>query len=264
LEVNGDPQGKVDLVILGDGYSAIEKKKFIGDCWHFVDNFFANDPMKRLRSRFNLRAVFVSSRESGVDEPRKGVFRNTAFGMTFNMFDLPRYCMTDSVWALHDAASVAPYDAILLMANSSRYGGGAIYNYYTAFVSDNEYDDYLAVHEFGHGFGGLADEYYTSSVAYNEFYPRGVEPWEPNITALLPGETLKWEAFVEEPTPVPTPVDDERFASKVGAFEGAGYAARGLFRPQMTCKMFSKGNRRFCRVCEQVLAETIDWYAPGE
>ncbi len=183
--------------------------------------------------------------------------------MTFNMFDLPRYCMTEDLWAIHDAASHVPHDAVLLMANTSRYGGGAIYNHYTVFVSDNEYDDYLTVHEFGHGFGGLGDEYYSSSVAYNEFYPRGVEPWEPNITALVDREHLKWAAFVEAGTPVPTPEDDPKYAGKVGAFEGAGYAAKGLFRPAKDCKMFSKGNRDFCRVCEQGLIDVIAHYAPS-
>ncbi len=261
--VSGSSSEKVDLVVLGDGYTADEGVKFKNDCQHFAENFFATEPFKSRRERFNVRGVFVASRESGIDEPRKGIYRDTAFGTTFNMFDLERYCMSYDVWAMHDAVSSVPHDAILLMANSSRYGGGAIYNHYTVFVSDNEYDDYLPAHEFGHGFGGLGDEYYTSAVAYNEFYPAGVEPWEPNITALLNPTHLKWKRFVAPGTPLPTREDDAEHTDNVGAFEGAGYAAKGLFRPAIDCKMFSKGNREFCKVCEQGLVDVIDYYAPG-
>jgi len=260
--VNGVPEKKVDLLVLGDGYTVAEREKFRRDCRHITDGFFDVEPFKSHRERFNVRAVQIPSAESGIDEPRKEIFKHTPFGMSFNTFDSPRYCMTEDVWAVHDAAANAPHDAILLMANSSRYGGGAIFNFYTAFVSDNEYDDYLCVHEFGHGFAGLGDEYYSSQVSYNEFYPRGIEPWEPNITALLdPGE-LKWKRFVESGTPIPTPEDEARYADAIGAFEGAGYAAKGLYCPAVDCKMFSKGNRDFCRVCEQAIIDMILFYAP--
>ena len=262
LVVSGDPSDHVDLVVLGDGYAADEREKFVGDCAHFAENLFAVEPFRSRKEQFNVRAVFVPSPESGIDEPRKGVYRDTPFGMMFNMFDLPRYCMSHAVWAMHDAVSDVPHDAILLMANSSRYGGGAIYNHYTVFVSDNEYDDYLPVHEMGHGFAGLGDEYYTSAVAYNEFYPAGVEPWEPNITALLDKDNVKWNQFIKPGTPIPTSEDDPEHSNQVGAFEGAGYAAKGLFRPAKDCKMFSKGNRDFCRVCAQGMIDVIDYYAP--
>jgi hypothetical protein len=262
LLYHGAPPRKVDLLILGDGYTAGEWEKFEADCRHFMDTFFEARPFDGLRDRFNVRAVFAASRESGIDEPRKNIYRDTPLGMTFDMFDSPRYCMTEAVWAVHDLASLAPHDVLLIMPNTSRYGGGAIYNYYTVFVSDNEYDDYLPVHEFGHGFAGLGDEYYTSAVAYSEFYPPGVEPWEPNITALLDPGTLKWKAFVEPNTPIPTPEGDSRYWDRVGAFEGAGYAAKGLFRPAIDCKMFSKGNRNFCKVCEYAMITAIKYYAP--
>jgi hypothetical protein len=262
LLVNGPSDEKVDLLMLGDGYSASEREKFLRDCAHRVDDFMQTEPFASLSDRFNIRAIFVASSESGIDEPRKGIYRDTPFGMSFNTFDSPRYCMSENVWAIHDVAAHAPHDAILLMANTSRYGGGAIYNFYTAFASDNEFDDYLCIHEFGHGFGALGDEYYSSSVSYNEFYPKGVEPWEPNITALMDPENLKWNAWVEPGTPIPTPADDPSYKDKVGAFEGAGYAAKGLYRPAIDCKMFSKGNREFCPVCREAIAEMIRHYAP--
>lgn len=262
LSTTGSVDRRVDLVIVGDGYTSAERRKFEKDCDHVVTEFFDVEPLKSHRDRFNVRALFAPSRESGVDEPRKGVFRDTPFGMTFNTFGSERYCMTEDVWAVHDALSGVPHDAILLMANSSRYGGGAIYNFYTAFASDNEYDDYLCVHEFGHGFAGLGDEYFNSQVSYNEFYPKGVEPWEPNITALLDPESLKWSDLVEPDTPIPTPGDDPRYRGKVGAFEGAGYAAKGLFRPAVDCKMFSKANRSFCPVCARAIVDAIERHAP--
>ncbi|MEE9271015.1 MAG: M64 family metallopeptidase [Candidatus Krumholzibacteria bacterium] len=262
LEVHGAPARKVDVLILGDGYAAHEEDKFEGDCRHFLENFFGAEPFRRMRDRFNVRAIFVPAAGSGIDEPRKNRFIDTPFGMTFSMFDLPRYCMSEAVWAMHDAAALAPHDAILLMGNSSRYGGGAIYNHYTVFVSDNEYDDYLTVHEFGHGFVGLADEYYTSAVAYSDFYPPGVEPMAPNITALLDPAHVKWSRFVEPGTPIPTSEDDAEYREKIGAFEGAGYAAKGLYRPARDCKMFSKGNKRFCGVCEAAVVAMIEFYAP--
>jgi hypothetical protein len=261
IVIAGEPSDKVDLLIVGDGYTTAEADKFERDCDHIVREFFDVEPLRSYADRFNVRAVHLPSGESGVDEPRKGIFRDTPFGMSFNTFGSARYCMTESVWAVHDAASGIPHDAVLLMANSSRYGGGAIFNFYTAFVSDNEYDDYLCVHEFGHGFAGLADEYFDSQVSYNEFYPRGVEPWEPNITALLDPERLKWGRLVTPGTPIPTPADP-RYHGDVGAFEGAGYAAEGLFRPAVDCKMFSKANRAFCPVCSRALVEAIRRYAP--
>jgi hypothetical protein len=262
LLTNGAPEEKVDLALLGDGYTADEAEKFVGDCRRAMEDLFAAEPFSSMRNLFNVRAVLVASRESGVDEPRKGIFRDTAFGMSFNTFGVERYCMTEDVWAVHDAAASVAHDAILLVANTSRYGGGAVYNLYTAFASDNEYGDYLCAHEFGHGFGGLGDEYYSSSVTYNEFYPRGVEPWEPNITALLDPLRVKWGDLIEEGTPVPTPADDERYSGKTGVFEGAGYAAKGLYRPAVDCKMFSKANRKFCAVCSKALADAIRRHAP--
>jgi hypothetical protein len=257
LMINGEPHEKVDLVLLGDGYTDAEAEKFAGDCRRAIGELFAVEPFAGMRDRFNARAVRVASMESGVDEPRKGIFRDTVFGMSLNTFGIERYCMTEDVWAVHDAAALVPHDAILLMANTSRYGGGAVFNLYTAFASDNEYGDYLCVHEFGHGFAGLADEYFSSQVSYNEFYPRGVEPWEPNITALLDAPRVKWEDLIEAGTPIPTPFEDERYRGKTGVFEGAGYAAKGLYRPAADCKMFSKANRKFCAVCSRAVADTV-------
>jgi hypothetical protein len=149
------------------------------------------------------------------------------------------------------------------MVNSARYGGGGVYNQWSVFVSDNEYDDYVFLHEYGHHMGGLADEYYDSAVSSDEdsMYPPGVEPWEPNITALLGGrrEAAKWHALIAPATPVPTPEGGAR-DGEIGAFEGAGYKAKGLYRPQKDCKMFHKGLVGFCAVCTRSLEAMLHYY----
>ena len=170
------PARALDIVVLGDGYQAWQMGKFRQDAARFAEVLLGTEPFSRHRERINIWAVESPSRESGVDEPRKGIFRDTALSMSFNTFDSPRYLMTTDNRAVRDVAANAPYDVVYVMSNTSRYGGGGIYNLYASFVSDNAYDEYVFVHEFGHSFAGLADEYYTSKVAYNGMYPRGVEP----------------------------------------------------------------------------------------
>ncbi len=316
---SGPPADKVDLVILGEGYTAAEKDKFQKDLERFRDTIFSQEPYKTYRDRFNVTGLLKPSEESGCDEPSYGSFRSTALGAAFDSFGSERYMLTDDNRAWRDVAGRVPYDAVMIMVNSPRYGGGGIYNLYCTFTSDDQWQQYLCLHEFGHSFTGLADEYYTSAVAYNEFYPAGVEPLEPNITALLDPPNLKWKDLVTKKTGVPTlwekaayetmemayqkrrqetnekiaalkrahapqaeiealqAQSDEmsrlnglevnaffkksRFQGKVGAFEGAGYAAKGLFRPMLDCLMFSRGTRPLCRVCEAAVARTIRFYS---
>ena len=256
----GAPHKSLDVVVLGDGYEAWQMPKYQQDVKRYVEVLLSAPPFIRYRDRINIWAVESPSRQSGVDEPRKGVYRDTTLNMGFNTFGSARYLMTTANKAVRDVAANVPYDAIYIMSNTSRYGGGGIYNLYASFVSDNEYDEYVFVHEFGHSFAGLADEYYTSSVAYSGMYPRGVEPWEPNITAQTRRQKVKWRDLITADTPVPTTEADPRMASKVGLFEGAGYSARGLFRSFVDCKMFGKGNRPFCPVCMRGVAKMIEWY----
>ena len=258
VEINGPAEHSVDLLFVGDGYSASEAEKFRRDVRRFVERLFRFSPFKENRKRFNVRAVEAWTPLSGVSEPRKGVWRDTPAGSAFNTFDIERYLTTTENRKLRDLASAAPYDRLLVMVNSSRYGGGGIHDCFAVFTSDNEYSGYVMVHEFGHAFAGLGDEYYTSEVAYNEFYPAGIEPYEPNISALIPGGRPKWAARMTAGVPVPTPADPNRYASAVGAFEGAGYAAKGLYRPALDCQMFSKGDAPFDPVCSHAIQQVID------
>jgi len=258
---NGPPSKKVDLLIIGDGYTPKEMKKFHKDVSHFMDVLFSTAPFKENKDRFNVWIIEVPSQESGSDEPRKGLFRNTILDCSFNTFDLPRYLMTYDNKTLRNIAANAPYDQLYILVNTHRYGGGGIFNLYAVCVSDNKWSDYIFVHEFGHSFAGLADEYYSSKVTYVEFYPPGVEPWEPNITALLDTTNIKWGHLIKPGTPIPTPPDTAKYANTVGCFEGAGYMAKGMYRPYLDCRMFSKSSVDFCPVCQEAIQRVIDFYS---
>lgn len=202
---SGDPHVRADVAIIAEGYTAEDEGKFRKDLERFTEVFFAAEPCRSYKNRFNIYGVFKPSQESGCDEPRHGSFKSTAVGATFNSMGSERYLLTENNKALRDIARHAPYDALYIMVNHHRYGGGGIYNFYCTYTSDNQWSEYLMVHEFGHSFFGLADEYYTSDTAYDDFYPAGYEPSEPNITALLDPENPKWKHLVSKGVEIPTP-----------------------------------------------------------
>ncbi len=275
---SGDPHRKVDLAILAEGYTAAEKGAFQEDAKRVLKELFSIPPYDKYRNSFNIYSLFKASQESGMDEPRNDVFKNTAIGASFNALDLRRYMLTEDNRALRDIAAHVPYDTIIILVNTKRYGGGGIYNFYCIFSIKNSIVNYLLLHEFGHSFAGLADEYYSGSVTYNDFYPRGYEPGEPNITALLDPSNLKWKHLATKGTPIPTPWGKEeydkmkrseridffeknkaKYKDIVGAFEGAGYSSTGLYRPSLDCTMFSL-HIGFCKVCEHGITRMIKYY----
>jgi len=200
--VGGEPPHVVDVVILGDGYTVKDAKKFDADVRRFAAALLSVEPFASLKDRFSIRGVLKPSQERGCDEPTRGVHRNTALGCTFNSLGSTRYLLTEDNRAIRDAARAAPYDVLSVMVNHERYGGGGIYNLFNTFTSDNQWSEYVFVHEFGHGFAGLADEYYSSSTAYEDFYPEGFEPAERNITRD-PQARGKWGDLVTGPAPTP-------------------------------------------------------------
>jgi hypothetical protein len=212
-ESNGDPHGRVDIVIIGEGYSVDDKSKFEKDLKYFSNLFFTQEPYKSNADKFNIHGVYKPSVDSGIDEPRAGIYKNTVLSCTFNSMGSERYILTEDNKAMRDLAAHVPYDAIYIMINHSRYGGGGIYNLFCTFTTDNQFKDYLFLHEFGHSFSGLADEYYTSDVQYNDFYPVKIEPLEPNITALLDPANIKWKEFLSPGIEVPTPWNKVAFDS---------------------------------------------------
>ena len=300
----GDPAVKVDIVIIGDGYAKSDMEKFRKDAARFNETMFATQPFKSRKNDFNVWTVEAESGESGIDIPDKNVWKNNILGTRYSTFGLARYVLTTHNKTLRDIAALAPYDYICILVNDSRYGGGGIYNLYATTytgetVKGQEWQmDYVYVHEFGHSFAGLGDEYYGSTVAYNDFYLPGIEPWEPNVTALVDKNNLKWKAFVAPGTPLPTPwnkarydsleavrgkldrlapdyyekrepifkaqkeiLSDPALAGKVGAFEGSGYAAKGLYRPALDCRMFSLSLNDFDPVCSAAIVRMIDFYS---
>lgn len=255
---NGKSDDKVDIVIVPDGYTEKEMSKFKKDAERFASLLLNSSPYKENKNNFNVWYVESPSMESGTDIPRNGVYQSTIANSSFYTFDIERYLMTEDNKTLRDLAANAPYDLIYLLVNSDKYGGGAIYNHYSVAVSDNQWEEYLIVHEFGHGFAGLGDEYYTSEVAYEEFYKPGIEPWERNLTTLKDFDS-KWRSLIDKTTPVPTP-NDSIYFTKVGVFEGGGYVPKGVYRPMFDCTMKSKTVDNFCVVCKKAIQDMIDYY----
>jgi hypothetical protein len=208
---NGDPHEKVDFTFIAEGYTLYERSKFKKDIEKFAGVFLEQEPYKSLKERFNIYAVFKPSQESGCDEPTHGSFKSTPLNATFNSMGSERYLLTEDNKSLQDIAAHVPFDALVIMVNTKRYGCGGIYNFFCTATSDNQWNEYVFIHEIGHSFAGLADEYYTSSVAYSEFYPKGIEPLEANITALLKHGTLKWEKLVDQNIEIPTLWEKEEF-----------------------------------------------------
>ncbi len=216
---SGAASDHVDVVVIGEGYTEADSAKFRKDLGRFSDIFFAWEPYKSAKNNFNFTGIFSPSLDQGVDEPRRDRFKRTALNATFNSLDSDRYLLTEDNKSLRDIAGQVPYDLLLIMVNKNRYGGGGIYNQFCTFTSDGPWSEHVFHHEIGHTFGGLADEYYTSDVAYEEFYPRGIEPLEPNITALLDPEQVKWQVYLDPELPVPTPWGRKKFDQLLADYE---------------------------------------------
>lgn len=210
---NGIPSEKADILFVGEGYTVEESEKFQQDLERFTNTLFTTEPYKTNKDFFNVRGVFKPSVDSGVDEPGKEINKNTSIGASFNIFDSARYLLTEDNKSLRDIAGHAPYDAIAIMVNHDRYGGGGIYNFYCVFTSNNDQSDFLLLHEFGHSFIGLADEYYSSSTGYTDLHNLKNEPFEPNITALKDPENVKWKHLLSEGIEVPTEWQKKKYDS---------------------------------------------------
>lgn len=254
----GDPCTSVDLAFIAEGYRADEMKKFHEDVKKMANALFAWEPFTSYKDKFNIWAVDAVSQDSGTDIPGDGIYVRTALNSSFYTFDLDRYLTTQDIKAVNDYAAAVPHDVIVVLINSSKYGGGGVYNYYSGTTAGNDLSIKVFLHEFGHGFAGLADEYYTSAVAYDEFYPLNLEPWEPNITTMVSFGS-KWKKELAEGIPVPTPAED-KYSNVTGVFEGGGYSAKGIYRPEIDCRMKSNGPKGFCAVCRNAIKAMIEFY----
>lgn len=303
LHERGDPATKLDVLILGDGYTAAQRGKFRRDAQRLLKVLFAESPFKERENDINVWGLVPASPESGISRPSQGIHRRTPLGTTYDAFDSERYILTFENRAFREIAANAPYEFVEILTNTQTYGGGGIFGLYSTVAADNAWAAYIFVHEFGHHLAGLADEYYTSQVAYLPASTR-MEPWEPNATALLDPANLKWKDLVSPGTPIPTPWPKEEleayqadyqkrrqairaadrpeaemdalareakerstailartpYAGSVGAFEGANYEAKGYYRPQVDCVMFSRNVSWFCAVCRRAIEAILDLY----
>lgn len=252
---NGDSSNKADLVFLAEGYTEAEMDKFEADAKRFTKTLFDTPPFGKYKADFNVWAVCVPSQESGMDVSGDGVWKNTALNSGYYTFGIDRYLTSQDLKPIRDAVWDVPCDAIFILVNSDTYGGGGMYNFYAMSTANNELTSVVFVHEFGHSFAGLADEYFNSEVAYNDFYNLKYEPWEPNITTLVDFDK-KWKDLLPKNTPVPTPLDD-KFKDKTGVFEGGGYLSKGIYRPMDNCMM--RNYHPFCPACQRGITQMINF-----
>ncbi len=267
----------VDLAIIAEGYTQEQMGKFYNDCQRAVYALFEREPFASMKDRFNVVAVAAPSHDSGPSVPHQGIWANTAAGTHYDTFYSDRYLMTQQMHRLHDLLTGIPAEHVIVLVNTNTYGGGGIFNEVTVATSDHPTFKQVFVHEFGHAYGGLADEY-----AYDDmdepWYPSDVEPWEPNITTLHDFGS-KWADMMPKGQPIPTPLDpkvpnfstidrnDPKAMQRlndcvgvVGVFEGAGYQSKGCYRPAQECRMKINEVLDFCPVCSRAIRRITDFY----
>lgn len=258
IHISGNPKNKYDLVIIPDGYSQKEEQKMKEDFQKISDGLLDCKPYFEIKDQINIKGLFAFSQESGVRDPNQNKMPETALNSSFNTFNSDRYLMLTEVWKMYDLATSTTFDGILIMSNTSKYGGGGIYNFYATTCVDCEDYAFITVHELGHSISGLADEYYSSEVSIEDYYPTHLEPWEPNITTLVEFDK-KWKDMIKGNTPIPTPV--EGYRNVLGVFEGAGYKAKGVYRPAVSCTMKDVIYNNFCPVCSKAIKQMILFYS---
>lgn len=255
---NDSPEKCIDVAILAEGYTLQEMQAFYEDADIACKSIFDHEPFKSMKKRFNVVAVASPSTDSGVSMPRLNEWKHTAFSSHFSTFYSDRYLTTSRVKAIHDALAGIPYEHIIILANTEEYGGGGIYNSYTLTTAHHPMFRPVVVHEFGHSFGGLADEYFYDNDVMTDTYPLDIEPWEQNISTQV-DFAAKWKDMLSENTPVPTPAEvSENYPT--GVYEGGGYSAKGIFRPAENCRMRTNEYPAFCPVCQRALRRIIEFY----
>ena len=255
---NDSPEKCIDVAILAEGYTLQEIQTFYEDADIACKSIFDHEPFKSMKKRFNVVAVASPSTDSGVSVPRLNEWKHTAFGSHFSTFYSDRYLTTSRVKAIHDALAGIPYEHIIILANTEEYGGGGIYNSYTLTTAHHPMFRPGVVHEFGHSFGGLADECFYDNDVMTDTYPLDIEPWEQNISTQV-DFAAKWKDMLSENTPVPTPAEvSENYPT--GVYEGGGYSAKGIFRPAENCRMRTNEYPTFCPVCQRAIRRVIEFY----
>ncbi|MBQ1759415.1 MAG: peptidase M64 [Prevotella sp.] len=252
-----DSQHCIHIAYLAEGYQKDEMSTFIDDVHVAMEALFEHEPFKSLRDRFHIVAVKAPSQESGTSEPGRGIWKNTALHSHFDTFYSDRYLTTLHLKDMHDWLAGIPYEHIIVLVNSGRYGGGGIFNSYNLTTTHHAKYRPVVVHEFGHSFCGLGDEY-AYDIEEIPMYPKDIEPWEPNLTTLVDFPS-KWQDLVDKKTPIPTPLTVQ-YKDKVGVYQGAGYNVKDVYRPCQDCRMRTNEHPVFCPVCQRALTHLIDFY----
>lgn len=275
---NGNPSRKVDIVLISEGYTEDEKEKFMEACEVFGQEMFSYSPYKENAHKFNIRAVWAPSAESGVTIPGEYYWRNTALDARYYTFDSERYQMIEDFQRVRDISAHVPYELIYILSNTKKYGGGGIYNFYGISAAHHpNRTGRIYIHEFGHLLLGLGDEYVEVGSSFNEMYPFDVEPWEENLTTLVDFDKKEWKRMLDKNTPIPTPLSGdwqkkldktaidatpktESSALTLGVYEGGGYVTKGVYRPWPNCLMNNLHTiDKFCPVCTYAIQKQIDF-----
>lgn len=257
---SGNEKECIDVAILAEGYTEQEMDLFYQDAQSTCESLFSHEPFRPMKDKFNIIAVASPSTDSGVSVPRNNQWKQTAVHSHFDTFYSERYLTTSRVKSIHNALAGIPYEHIIILANTDVYGGGGIYNSYTLTTAHHPMFKPVVVHEFGHSFAGLADEYFYEDDTMTDTYPLDIEPWEQNISTQVDFAS-KWENMLTEGTPIPTPTA-ERKKYPIGVYEGAGYSAKGIYRPAYDCRMKTNGYPEFCPVCQRAIRRVIEFYIP--
>ena len=243
LQQAADTARCIRVAFVAEGYQQQEMDVFLNDCRIAMESLFEHEPFKQNQLKFNMVAVMPPSVESGTSEPNKGIWKNTPLGSHFDTFYSERYLTTLHLKKLHDVLAGIPYEHIIVLVNTDRYGGGGIYNSYNLTYAHGKHFRPVVVHEFGHSFGGLGDEYPYGDD--DPMYFADTEPWEPNLTTKHDFNG-KWENLIKD--------------KKAGFIEGGGYLSKGVWRGYENCRMRTNEEPEFCLVCQQALQRLIDFY----
>ena len=252
---NGSTEECIDIAILAEGYKPEEMELFYEDAAKVSEFLFSYEPFKSLQNKFNFVAVASESIDSGVSVPKRDEWKQTPFSSNYSTFYSDRYLTTSQLKAVHDALAGIPYEHIIVLANTEEYGGGGIYNSLMLTAAHHSTFRPVVVHEFGHSFAGLADEYFYDDDVMSGSYPLDIEPWEQNITTLVDFDS-KWKDMLKKGTPIPTIEQD----TKVGVFEGGGYSSKGVYRPAFDCRMRTNSSPEFCPVCDRAIRRIVSFY----
>lgn len=252
------PNKAIDLAIVAEGYTNEQMVSFVADAKRLVDYMFSKPPFDKYKNKFNVYAIQSLSQEAGTDISGEGIYRNTILNSHFYTFDSPRYLTTPSLFTLADITALVPCDQAYVLVNTQYYGGGGFYNAMSLVAAQGPSSEKVFVHEFGHAFAGLADEYYEDSAGMEISPNFDIEPWQQNVTTLI-NFSSKWKDLVSKKTPIPTP-RTPKYQKVVGAFEGGNYQLKGIYSPVQNCLMKTLSTEHFCPVCQRTIEQIIKFH----